>query len=86
MNQVRTCIGCRQLGNRADLLRIVYSQEILSFDLSKTKPGRGCWIHPKNSCFSAAITGNSIPRALRVRVKIQIQENLREQAEKMLEI
>ncbi len=86
MYQVRTCVGCRQSGSRADLLRIVHTQNTLSFDLDKSKPGRGCWIHPKNSCFSAAITGNSIPRALRVKVNVQVQENLREQAEKMLEI
>lgn len=86
MNQVRTCVGCRQTGNRADLVRIVYSQNQLSFDLDKSKPGRGCWIHPRNSCFSAAMDAKSISRAFRVKVNVQVLENLKEQAEKMLEI
>lgn len=86
MNQVRTCVGCRQTGDRAELVRIVQSQSNLSLDLTKSKPGRGCWIHPRNSCFSTAIDGKSISRALRVKVNEQALKDLKEQAEKMLEI
>lgn len=86
MGQVRTCIGCRQTGNRADLVRITQFQDELILDLTKTRPGRGCWIHPDKSCFSAAIDGKSIPRALRVKVNVQALEGLKEQAETMLEI
>lgn len=86
MNQVRTCVGCRQTGDRAELVRIVESQSNLSLDLTKSKPGRGCWIHPRNSCLSTAIDGKSISRALRVKVNEQALKDLKEQAEKMLEI
>lgn len=86
MNQVRTCVGCRQTGDRAELVRIVQSQSNLSLDLTKSKPGRGCWIHPRNSCLSTAIDGKSISRALRVKVNEQALKDLKEQAEKMLEI
>jgi predicted RNA-binding protein YlxR (DUF448 family) len=86
MNQVRTCVGCRQTGNRANLVRIVKTQSNLSLDLTKTKPGRGCWIHPRNSCLTTAIDGKSISKALRVKVNEQVLLDLKEQAEKMLEI
>ncbi|MBU6144794.1 MAG: DUF448 domain-containing protein [Acidobacteria bacterium] len=85
MYQVRTCVGCRQQGNRADLVRIIQIQGSPRFDLTKSTPGRGCWIHPKNSCFAAAIEGPSLSRALRVRVNLQDLADLKEQAEKMIE-
>ena len=86
MNQVRTCVGCRQRGIRQDLLRITFSKVKLSFDSGKSKPGRGCWVHPTSSCISAALNGQSISRALRVKVNSQVLDDLKEQAEKMLEI
>ncbi|MFM8927277.1 MAG: YlxR family protein [Rhodoluna sp.] len=85
MGQVRTCVGCRQQGNRTDLVRVVKFESNLTIDSSKSLPGRGCWIHSKNSCLNTAFERSSFARALRVNLNLQDLNHLKEQAEKMFE-
>jgi predicted RNA-binding protein YlxR (DUF448 family) len=86
MNAVRTCVGCRQTGNRENLVRLVFSQGNLSFDLSKNFPGRGSWIHGQKSCFDLAVDRGSFNRAVKAKLTLENLAKLKEQAEKMLEI
>jgi predicted RNA-binding protein YlxR (DUF448 family) len=82
----RTCVGCRQRSQRADLLRIVSKSNVLAFDEHKNLPGRGAWIHPSSDCLALAIQRNAFGRAL----KLTIQPDstglvfTKEQAETML--
>jgi predicted RNA-binding protein YlxR (DUF448 family) len=62
----RTCVGCRQRSQRANLFRIVSNSNILAFDLLKKMPGRGAWIHPSSDCLDLAIQRNAFGRALRL--------------------
>jgi hypothetical protein len=85
MNAVRTCVGCRQTGFRADLIRVIYSQGILAFDAGKVLPGRGSWLHPKLSCFTLAIDRGAFARSYRTKLNLENLATLKEQAEKMLD-
>jgi predicted RNA-binding protein YlxR (DUF448 family) len=82
----RTCVGCRQRSQRADLLRIVAKSNVLAFDPSKTMPGRGAWIHPSSDCLTQAIQRNAFGRALRLSKQIDSSGLVftKEQAETML--
>lgn len=82
----RTCVGCRQRSQRADLLRIVAKSNVLAFDLSKTMPGRGAWIHPSSDCLNLAIQRNAFGRSLRLSKQIDSSGLVftKEQAETML--
>ena len=62
----RTCVGCRQRSQRADLLRIVSKSNVLAFDQHKNMPGRGAWIHPSSDCLDLAIQRNAFGRALKL--------------------
>ena len=62
----RTCVGCRQRSQRADLLRIVSKSNFLAFDHQKNMPGRGAWIHPSSDCLALALQRNAFGRALRL--------------------
>jgi predicted RNA-binding protein YlxR (DUF448 family) len=86
MDAVRTCVGCRQQGNRANLVRLVLSQGNLSFDWNKNLPGRGSWLHKRISCFDKAVDRGSFNRAVRAKLNPENLIKLKEQAEKMLEI
>jgi predicted RNA-binding protein YlxR (DUF448 family) len=85
MNPVRTCVGCRQHGNRVDLLRLVSIQGFLSIDTAKNLPGRGAWLHPSPICLQTALERSAFNRALKAKVAIaeQISDlaKLLEQAE-----
>ena len=80
MEPVRTCVGCRQHDNRANLLRVVANSQELVFDALATMPGRGAWVHQQ--CLQLAIDRGAFARGLRVANK-GLSLN-REQAEMML--
>jgi predicted RNA-binding protein YlxR (DUF448 family) len=85
MNAVRTCVGCRQQGFRAELIRVIFSQGTLAFDHGKVLPGRGSWLHPKLSCFNLALERGSFARSFRAKLNLETLAKLKEQAEKMLD-
>lgn len=82
----RTCVGCRQRSDRADLLRVVEQANSLVFDKSKNMPGRGAWIHPSSECLSLAVQRNAFSRALRLSKQADAAglQIIEEQAETML--
>ena len=82
----RTCVGCRQRSQRADLLRIVSKSNVLAFDQQKNMPGRGAWIHPNSDCLALAIQRNAFGRALKLSKQIDSSGLVitKEQAETML--
>ena len=82
----RTCVGCRQRSQRADLLRIVSKSNVLAFDHQKNMPGRGAWIHPSSDCLALAIQKTAFGRALRLTNQIDSSGLVftKEQAETML--
>ena len=87
MDAVRTCVGCRQRGNRADLMRIINSQGFLKIDSQKSMSGRGSWLHPSSKCLEIAVERSAFARALKATMdheKIEELANFIEQAEKML--
>ncbi|NBR64935.1 MAG: YlxR family protein [Micrococcales bacterium] len=87
MYPVRTCVGCRQRGDRADLIRIINSQGFLKIDTQKSHPGRGSWLHSSSKCLGIAVERSAFGRALKAKMDHeQIEElaNFIEQAEKML--
>jgi predicted RNA-binding protein YlxR (DUF448 family) len=87
MYPVRTCVGCRQRGNRADLIRIINSQGFLKVDSEKSLSGRGSWLHPISKCLETAVERSAFGRALKAKMDHeQVEElaNFIEQAEKML--
>ena len=89
MNPVRTCVGCRQRGNRSDLIRIANFQGNLSVDTEKKLPGRGSWLHLKTKCLETAVERKAFVRAFRGKVDLeQVTDFVKqiEQAEMMLEI
>ena len=66
----RTCIACREEGDRADLLRLVAapSGEVV-VDLRARLPGRGAWVHPERKCVElVAVRGGMLSKALGVSV------------------
>ena len=64
---LRTCVGCKQRGEKADLVRlVVVDGDAIRVDRSGSTPGRGAYLHPDRACAEAAITRGSLSRALRV--------------------
>ena len=53
----RTCVGCRQVMPKRNLIRVVRSPAGVSIDSTGKAAGRGAYVHDKKSCWESAIKG-----------------------------
>ncbi|MAH10992.1 MAG: nucleic acid-binding protein [Acidimicrobiaceae bacterium] len=59
---IRTCVGCRERLEQAELVRIRATPDGLARGRG---PGRGAYVCPDRACLDAAIARKAIGRALR---------------------
>lgn len=63
----RTCIGCRQVGGKRGLLRIVRTpDQRVVIDPTGKANGRGAYLHPSRRCWEKALRGSTIHHALKI--------------------
>ena len=64
---VRTCVGCREVDDKARLFRLVRMGGAgVEIDASSAASGRGAYVHPGKGCIEAATgKGAALARALR---------------------
>ena len=65
---VRTCAGCRQRAGKRELVRIVAREGVGAVDPTQTAPGRGVYLHPRQSCLDQAVRRRSMGRLLRTEI------------------
>jgi predicted RNA-binding protein YlxR (DUF448 family) len=59
------CVGCREMKNKKELIRIVRTpDETILVDPTGKKSGRGAYICPNVECFNLAVKGKRIAKAL----------------------
>ena len=73
----RTCVGCRGVGDRVALLRVVAEPDERGSlhvvpDPLRRRPGRGAWLHPDPACLELAVRRKAFGRALRADVMIDV--------------
>jgi len=73
----RTCVACRQVLSKRNLLRLVRTTAGVELDPTGKKAGRGAYVHDKQSCWDQALRGDLLERALRTTLKDDERERLR---------
>ncbi len=74
----RTCVACRSVRAKRDLVRIVRSPAgDLVVDLRGKAPGRGAYCDPDASCLERGLREGAIARALEVTIDEPTAERLR---------
>lgn len=63
----RTCVGCREVLPKWSLTRIVRTPEGVRIDPTSKAPGRGAYLHNRQSCWERGLKG-SLSKALRVEI------------------
>ena len=71
----RTCIGCRSVLSKRELIRIVRTPVGVVIDPTGKANGRGAYLHNIRSCWEQAIKG-SINNALRIELTPADKERL----------
>ena len=73
----RTCLACRQVKAKRELIRLVPTQDgNIEIDTSGKKAGRGAYLCPVWECWEAGLKGNRLEHALRSRLTQDNREQL----------
>ncbi len=81
----RQCVGCRQMFNKKDLIRIVHSPEgEVSIDPVGKKPGRGAYICKDPKCLQQAKKSKALERAFECQIPDEVYDTMTQQMEDAL--
>ncbi len=71
----RTCVGCRAVMPKRQLIRIVRSLEGVQVDSTGKLAGRGAYLHDRRSCWERGLKG-ALAQALRTELAAEDRERL----------
>lgn len=72
----RTCVGCRQVLAKRELIRIVRTDTGIQLDRTGKIPGRGAYLHDQRSCWEKAIQRGALARNLKIELTDADRDNL----------
>ena len=76
----RRCVGCNNMKDKKELIRVVRSVEgEVSIDKIGKKPGRGAYVCPTSECITKAVKEKRLEKALDVAIGTEIYEKLLEE-------
>ncbi len=81
----RTCLACRRLGPKQELVRLVrVADGSVEVDTRGRKAGRGAYLCPAWQCWQAGLEGNRLEHALRTTLSQDNRQRLIKQGEELL--
>ena len=80
----RMCVGCGQMFDKRELIRVVKSPEgEIGIDLTGKKNGRGAYICPSMDCFRKAKKSRGLDRSFKMAVPAEIYDRLEKEMEEL---
>lgn len=78
----RMCIGCGEMKDKRDMLRVIKtSEDEIMLDATGKKNGRGAYVCFSPKCLEMAVKNKGLERSLKKSVPAEIYENLRKELE-----
>ena len=79
---MRQCVGCREMHQKRELIRVVKSPEDeISLDFKGKAPGRGAYICHSAECFKKARKARALERAFSLSIPDEVYDALEQQME-----
>lgn len=76
----RMCVGCREMKNKRDLLRVVRTPEgSIEVDPTGKISGRGAYLCPDPECLNQAVKGKRLQKALEHEISNEVLDIIRAQ-------
>ena len=76
----RQCLGCREMKNKKDLIRVVRSPEgEIRLDFKGKNPGRGAYVCPDSACLAKARKSRALERAFETAIPPEVYDQLEQQ-------
>ena len=77
---LRKCIGCNEMKDKKELIRIVRNNEgVINVDPVGKMAGRGAYICKSAECFDAAVKAKRLEKSFKTKIPENIYASLREQ-------
>ena len=77
---LRKCIGCIEMKDKKELIRIVRNKEgDMSIDLTGKMAGRGAYICKDRKCFDMAAKAKRLEKSFKCKIPDEIYDSLREE-------
>ena len=74
---MRQCVGCREMKEKRQLIRVVRSPKgEVSLDFKGKKPGRGAYLCPDPACLARARKSKALERAFSAALPPEVYEAL----------
>ena len=81
----RTCIGCRTVRPKRELIRVVRTPEgEILLDPTGKQSGRGAYMSPDAACMERALKKKQLERALEAAITPETIERLKEELERVV--
>ena len=81
---MRMCVGCREMKEKRELIRVVRSPEgEVSLDPIGKKPGRGAYVCRDAACLKRAIRQKQLERQLQTDLSDEVKEALVAELERL---
>ncbi len=75
----RMCVGCREMKNKRELIRVVKTPEgEITIDNSGKMNGRGAYICPNADCLQKAVKSKGLERAFKQQITQEVLLSLKE--------
>ena len=76
----RMCVGCREMREKCQLIRIVRTAEgDAVLDRTGKMSGRGAYLCPESECLTKAKKNRSLERALNIKIPDEVYDRLTEE-------
>ncbi len=79
----RMCVGCREMKNKKELIRIVRTPEGgIEVDRTGKRAGRGAYICPNQECLDHSLKGKRLQKSLEKEIPAETLERIKEEVGK----
>ena len=76
----RQCIGCKEMKNKKDMIRVLKtSEEEFFIDITGKKNGRGSYICHNEDCLEKAILSKGLERSFKTVIPNEVYESLKKE-------
>ena len=83
-NPMRMCVGCREMKEKRDLIRVVRTPEgEIQLDHTGKKSGRGAYLCRKPECMYKALRQRQLERQLEVSMTEDVRQALTEEMSRL---
>ena len=79
---VRMCVGCQEMKNKKEMIRVIKKPEgTFMLDATGKKNGRGAYVCPSEECLQLARKNKGLERSFKQAIPAEVYESLEKEME-----